>query len=46
MFPAVFVMLFAHTTGIPGLIAPAGNSLTSLAIGLVLVLAGYIWGRE
>jgi hypothetical protein len=46
MFPAVFVMLFAHTTGIPGLIEPAGNSVTSLAIGLVLVLAGYIWGRE
>jgi hypothetical protein len=46
MFPAVTVMLFAHTTGIPGLIEPAGNSITSLAIGLVLVLAGYIWGRE
>jgi hypothetical protein len=39
-------MLFAHTAGIPRLIAPAGNSVTSLAMGLVLVLAGYIWGRE
>ena len=46
VFPAAAVMLFAHTMGIPGLIQPAGNSITSLAIGLVLVLAGYIWGRE
>jgi hypothetical protein len=46
LFPAVLVMLFAHTTGVPGLLEPAGNSITSLAIGLVLVLAGYIWGRE
>ena len=46
MFPAVFVMLFAHTTAIPGMIERAGNSLTSLAMGLLLVLAGYIWGRE
>jgi eukaryotic-like serine/threonine-protein kinase len=46
IFPAVFVMLLAHATVIPGVIAPAGNSLTSLVMGLLFVMAGYIWGRE
>ncbi|MGQ9574212.1 MAG: serine/threonine-protein kinase [Thermoguttaceae bacterium] len=46
LFPAAAVMLLAHTTGIPGLLEPAGNSITSLAIGLVLALAGFIFGKE
>ncbi len=46
MLPATCVMLLAHVAGIPHLIAPAGNSITSLGLGLLLVMGGYIWGRE
>jgi hypothetical protein len=46
VFPAAGVMLLAHTTGIAGLVPPLGNSLTSLAIGLAVALAGFLFGRS
>jgi len=45
VFPAAAAMLLTHTTGILGLVPALGNSLTSLTIGLILAVAGFLFGR-
>jgi len=46
VFPAAAVMLLAHKIGIPGLAPALGNSLTSLAIGMIVAVAGFLFGRS
>ncbi len=45
VFPAAAVMLLAHKIGIPGLVPAMGNSLISLAIGMIVAVAGFVVGR-